>query len=112
MASTSESERYTLASSTHTIGFADPLLVTIGGPGLNNWDMALLKNTNFTETKVLQLRFEAFNIFNHAQFINPSGSINEGLPLIVDGVNQGGNFGVVTSARSPRIMQIAAKFTF
>jgi len=82
------------------------------GPGLNNWDMALLKNTNFTESKVLQLRFEAFNIFNHAQFVNPSGSINSGLPVIVDGVNQGGTFGVVTSARNPRIMQIAAKFLF
>lgn len=82
------------------------------GPGLNNWDMALLKNTNFTESKTLQLRFEAFNVFNHAQFQNPSGSINAGLPVIVDGANQGGNFGMVTSARAPRIMQIAAKFLF
>jgi len=82
------------------------------GPGLNNWDMALIKYTNFTESKVLQLRFEAFNTFNHAQFINPNGLINQGLPVIVNGANQGGNFGVVTSARSPRIMQIAAKFTF
>ena len=70
------------------------------GPGLNNWDMALLKNTNFTESKTLQLRFEAFNIWNHAQFQNPSGLINSGL------------FGVVTSAYAPRVMQIAAKFLF
>jgi hypothetical protein len=82
------------------------------GPGLNNWDMALLKNTNITESKSLQLRFEAFNIWNHAQFINPSGLINAGLPVIVDGANQGGNFGVVTSARNPRILQLAAKFIF
>ena len=82
------------------------------GPGLNNWDMAILKNTNFSESKSLQLRFEAFNVFNHAQFINPSGSINSGLPVIVDGVNQGGLFGVVTAARDPRVMQIAAKFLF
>jgi Carboxypeptidase regulatory-like domain/TonB dependent receptor len=82
------------------------------GPGLNNWDMALLKNTNFSESKILQLRFEAFNVFNHAQFINPSGSINSGLPVMVDGVNEGGTFGMVTSARAPRIMQIAVKFLF
>jgi len=82
------------------------------GPGLNNWDMALLKNTNFTESKSLQLRFEAFNIFNHAQFENPTGLINQGLPNFVNGVNQGGLFGVVTSARPPRVMQIAAKFLF
>ncbi len=49
------------------------------GPGLNNWDMALLKNTNITESKMLQLRFEAFNVWNHAQFQNPSGLINSSL---------------------------------
>lgn len=82
------------------------------GPGLNNWDMALLKNTNFSESKSLQLRFEAFNVFNHAQFENPSGLINQGLPVIVNGVNQGGLFGMVTAARDPRIMQAAVKFLF
>jgi hypothetical protein len=69
------------------------------GPGLNNWNMALLKTTKITESKELQLRFEAFNLFNHAQFMNPTGEINS-------------TFGVVTSARPPRIMQVAAKFLF
>jgi hypothetical protein len=82
------------------------------GPGLNNWDMALLKNTNFTETKTLQLRLEAFNVFNHAQFQSPNGLINQGLPVIVNGVNQGGLFGVVTKAWDPRILQIGIKFLF
>jgi hypothetical protein len=70
------------------------------GPGLNNFNMALLKTTKITESKELQLRFEAFNVFNHAQFTNPSGEINSSL------------FGVVTSARDPRIMQLGAKFLF
>ncbi len=82
------------------------------GPGLNNFDTALLKTTKFTETKELQLRFEAFNVFNHAQFGGPSGLINAGFPNIVNGVNQGGTFGMVTSARAPRILQIGAKFLF
>jgi hypothetical protein len=69
------------------------------GPGLNNWNMALLKTTKITESKELQLRFEAFNLFNHAQFMNPTGEINS-------------TFGVVTGARDPRIMQVAAKFLF
>ncbi len=69
------------------------------GPGLNNWNMALLKTTQITESKELQLRFEAFNLFNHAQFMNPTGEINS-------------TFGVVTGARDPRIMQVAAKFLF
>lgn len=70
------------------------------GPGLNNFNMALLKNIKFSEAKQLQFRFEAFNLFNHAQFYNPSGEINSS------------TFGYVTSARDPRIMQVALKFTF
>jgi hypothetical protein len=76
------------------------------GPGLNNWNMALLKTTKITESKQLELRFEGFNVFNHAQFMNPNGLINAGFP------SQGGTFGLVTSARDPRIMQVAAKFLF
>jgi hypothetical protein len=70
------------------------------GPGLNNWNLALLKTTRITESKELQLRFEGFNVFNHAQFTNPTGEINSS------------TFGVVTSARDPRIMQVGAKFLF
>jgi len=70
------------------------------GPGLNNWDMALLKNTRITESKSVEFRFEAFNIWNHAQFMNPGGAF---------GSNQ---FGVVSQARDPRIMQAGLKFLF
>jgi hypothetical protein len=73
------------------------------GPGINNFDMALLKDTQITERTSVQFRAEAFNIFNHAQFNNPSGDIN----------NSGaGGFGFVTSARDPRIMQLALKVLF
>ena len=73
------------------------------GPGINNFDMALLKDTRITESVSAQFRAEAFNVFNHAQFMNPSGQ--------VDNSGQGG-FGFVTGARDPRIMQIALKFLF
>jgi Carboxypeptidase regulatory-like domain/TonB dependent receptor-like, beta-barrel len=82
------------------------------GPGLNNWDLALLKDTKFTETKSLEFRCEAFNIFNHAQFFNPDGTIDDGYPQFVGGVNVGGTFGLVSGARSPRILQLALKFLF
>ena len=82
------------------------------GPGLNNWDLALLKDTNITESKVLEFRFEAFNAFNHAQFQNPNALINNGAPDFVNGVNVGGNFGLVQTANDPRIMQAALKFRF
>jgi hypothetical protein len=70
------------------------------GPGLNNWDLALLKETKFTESKSLEFRFEAFNSFNHTQFTNPDGAINDS------------TFGFVTGSQSARILQIALKFLF
>ena len=70
------------------------------GPGLNNWDLALLKDTHITESKVLQFRFESFNLVNHAQFGTPVGNIDSGL------------FGYVTTAGNPRICQVALKFLF
>jgi hypothetical protein len=70
------------------------------GPGLNNFDMALEKNVIITESKTVQLRLEAFNAFNHAQFGGPDGNFNSGA------------FGLVTSANPPRILQVAMKFMF
>ncbi len=73
------------------------------GPGLDNYDMALLKSTTITESTKLQFRAEAFNVFNHTQFKNPNGTVN----------NTGlGGFGYVTAAQDPRIMQVALKFLF
>ncbi len=76
---------------------------SFSGPGINNFDMALLKSTDITENTKLQFRAEAFNIFNHAQFTNPNGLVNN--------TGQGG-FGYVTGANEPRIMQVALKFLF
>ena len=70
------------------------------GPGINNWDLALLKDTKITESKLLQFRFEFFNAFNHAQFQLPQGSILNG------------TFGYVTNANAPRIGQAALKLIF
>ncbi|HEY4053026.1 MAG TPA: carboxypeptidase regulatory-like domain-containing protein [Terriglobales bacterium] len=70
------------------------------GPGLNNWDMTLAKVTKITESTNLELRLEAFNLFNHAQFNNPDGDITSD------------QFGIITSARDPRILQLGARFTF
>jgi hypothetical protein len=67
------------------------------GPGINNFDMGVTKRIPITESKAFQITAEFFNIFNHAQFLNPSGDID-------------GNFGVVTDAREPRIGQVSAKF--
>lgn len=70
------------------------------GPGINNWNLGLHKDTQLRESMKLQIRIEAFNTFNHAQFSNPSGSFTSG------------QFGNITSVAGPRIMQVAAKITF
>jgi len=76
------------------------------GPGINNWDMALVKDTKLTETMNLQFRAEFYNVFNHTQFGQPNGNINSGLPTA------GGSFGLITSAAPPRIGQLALKLNF
>jgi hypothetical protein len=75
------------------------------GPGLNNFDIALMKNVRVTESKSLQFRVEGFNAFNHPQFFGP---------LSVDGniANLGTTFGQVESAEAPRLVQLGAKFIF
>ena len=73
------------------------------GPGMDNYDLALLKNVRLTEAKSLQFRLEAFNAFNHAQFFGPQA---------VDGNIDSSTFGNVISATSPRLVQLGFKFLF
>jgi hypothetical protein len=70
------------------------------GPGLNNWDLALSKNFKMTESMRLQFRSEFFNAFNHTQFSGLSTTFGTG------------NYGYVTSTRSPRIIQLGLRLSF
>ena len=70
------------------------------GPGANNWDFSILKRTRVTEAQEVEFRAEFFNLFNHAQFLNPNGNI--GSP----------DFGRITTTRDPRILQFALKYKF
>jgi len=72
------------------------------GPGIQNFDFALLKDFRITESKKLQFRAEAFNALNHANF---------GADGVITHVNDS-RFGEVTSASEPRDVQIALKFLF
>ena len=69
------------------------------GPGVNNWDIALQKDTKITESVDIQVRAELFNAFNHTQFIAPSGIL-------------AGSFGQVTAAAPPRLGQLSIKLNF
>jgi hypothetical protein len=95
----------------NTACFSLPALGTIGsaprrffyGPGIENFDMALLKDIHFSNSQRLQLRLEAFNVFNHAQFYGPGA---------VDGNITSSTFGQIVSAASPRLIQLGVKYTF
>ena len=88
--------------------FAQPALGEFGnsgrsilrGPGQNRLDFSLFKNFELPKNATLQLRVEAFNAFNHPQFLNVSQNLTAA------------NFGVVTSARDGRIIQLGAKLIF
>jgi len=76
------------------------------GPGINNFDFALLKDTKLKERLGIQFRAEFFNIVNHTQFINPSAQAG------ATGDFAASNFGEVVRARDPRLIQFALKFIF
>jgi hypothetical protein len=79
------------------------------GPRFNNTDVSLIKRTTFGENKVLEFRWEVFDVFNHANFGQPGRTAQVGSTA----------FGVITNTRFPtgdsgssRQMQFALKFKF
>jgi Carboxypeptidase regulatory-like domain len=91
--------------------FADPPLGSFNtgtqrticcGPGLDDWDLSAQKKIAVTESKYFQFRAEIFNLFNHTNFSNPDGHFS-------DGPTQ---FGKITRAADPRLVQFALKFYF
>jgi len=73
---------------------------TINGPRTVRFDFSLMKNFRFTESMKLQLRGEAFNVFNTTNFsaINTTaGSLTAGS---------------VVTTRDPRTFQFGIKFLF
>jgi len=79
-------------------GNASPRVVN--GPGLQRWDISLMKNFRVSERYRLQLRGEAFNAFNHTNWGSPGGSLGAT------------TYNVISSAREPRRIQLAARFSF
>jgi hypothetical protein len=82
------------------------------GPGVWNLDAALLKNIAITEGVKLQLRLEAFNVFNHANLFISGGEaeINTGATTDQNGNTVGGY--VPANFFGRRNIQIAAKIVF
>jgi hypothetical protein len=79
------------------------------GPGLNNWDFCLMKNFRIKEKVTTELRFEAYNVFNHTQFSGVNASANFD-PTTGQQVNTA--FGQLNSDWGPRIIQLALRINF
>jgi outer membrane receptor protein involved in Fe transport len=96
------------------------------GPHFRQFDFSIFKKTQLTEHLNMELRFEAYNLFNHPNFANPY------LPsFIADAAQQGfnsngtsagffhlpttGDVGIgypFLGSGGPRSLQLAAKFNF
>jgi hypothetical protein len=74
---------------------------SILGPGFWNADLALSRNIDVTGGRHVELRLEAFNVFNHVNWANPN--------VTVDNANAGR---ITNTAGDPRIMQFAVKYGF
>jgi len=91
-------------------GFGDSGIGILRSQRYWNVDFALAKNILIGENKRIQLRAEAFNIFNHIVLTTPSASI---APTYSGGTVSYGSAGVVSAiANTPRQLQFAARFTF
>ena len=65
---------FAIPSSAFTYGNSSYNLLR--GPHYQDWDMSLVKNTTFAEKYRIQLRAEAFNVFNHPNFGTPNASLS------------------------------------
>jgi Carboxypeptidase regulatory-like domain/TonB-dependent Receptor Plug Domain len=103
---------------------------SLRGGGLNTWDMSLFKNIPLgNEQRYLQLRLEAFNVFNHPNFervnlnwsvSDPSGATPATIQLNtresgctgLPGSCFGEYSSTYTGSGGPRVIQLGAKFYF
>jgi hypothetical protein len=96
------------------------------GPHFRQFDFSIFKNTVITERVKLELRFEAYNLFNHPNFANPylpsfiadaaqNGVGGDGRSLGALRLTATGDVGIgypFLGSGGPRGLQIAAKISF
>ena len=111
----------------------NPMLPAIGAPnrgsrdrlrtgGMQNWDMSLFKNIPFGERYSIQLRLEAFNVFNHPNFNDKNYGANVTGPWAYTSptdpltITKNDNWGTYSDTYSGaggfRVLQLGAKFYF
>jgi hypothetical protein len=82
----------------------------INGPLLVNWDASIIKNIQITERVKLQLRLEAFNVLNRANFcvFCTTGATTQNSLFNINSTN----FGRLQETLDPRIIQVAGRIEF
>lgn len=80
----------------------------IRSPGFNNWDASLFKNFPLQEARVLQFRWEVYNVPNHAE----ASTVNSTARFTPAGAQTTAAFGQVTATRPERRMQFSLRFNF
>jgi hypothetical protein len=101
----------------NTAALALPAVGTLGdaapnvfrGPGIENWDLSLLKNFVLYERLHFQLRVATFNTFNHTQFttVNTAAEFNA-----TTGAQMNNKLGTFTAAGDPSQMQLGIRLVF
>jgi hypothetical protein len=82
-------------------GYGDSGIGIAYGPGQNNWDITINKDTKIREGHVIQFRTEFYNTFNHTQFGSPDTSVTST------------TFGqILGTTVNPRIIQFGLKYLF
>jgi len=80
--------------------YGDLVNNSLVGPSRFNVDMGLTRSFRIGGAQQIQFRAEAFNVLNRVHLNNPVSALNNP------------NFGLITSAADPRIIQLALKYTF
>jgi len=73
---------------------------SVRGPGFQRTDLSIFKNFNFATSQRIQIRIEAFNLWNQNRFGQPVGTLGAA------------NFGQITTAEDGRIIQLGIKYSF
>ncbi|MEP6900195.1 MAG: TonB-dependent receptor [Actinomycetota bacterium] len=90
------------------------------GPGFAQVDLSIGKNTKLSERTFLQLKMDIFNLFNKANFADPSGGLVQGdtntlRPTAFFGQSNstvGNQLGGLLGSGGPRQIQLSARFNF
>lgn len=89
---------------------------TVRAPNSYNTDLSLVRRFKFGERTNINIRAEAFNLFNYTTFLfDPAGSTTT-LPVIANANNQAvfnaPSFGLIDRSLPARRLQLVARFEF